>query len=436
VEISFPLLVAALLVNASGLVPVAQDLLLAMALTALSLGRPSRKHVMVLCAGVALAGAFAVAIGASGGSPKAGLDTGLRMATGLAWCVWFSVVTSWRELHAMGRKWSWSRGLADAADFGVAHGFLFLRELERRRDAAAVRQGFSRWASIAPSYGKVLAGTVDAAITRGVAIEEARELRSSDRITSVGWPAVSLRGVTLPGAEGTLRVRDVSLALDHGEHCALMGPSGSGKSTLLRIIAGLEHPPAGALARFGVLVSAQGRHERVDRRVALVFQNPDDQFLGATPLDDIAWGLEQIGHGLEAARTLARHTLQELGIAPLADRPVHELSFGEKKRVAFAGALATSPDVLLCDEPTSGLDPVAARSLARALETETARRGMAVIWVTHDPGVLPESMNRVILIRQGAIVFDGDRATGLSRSLLERAGLAEPEGPGGEEEAR
>jgi cobalt/nickel transport system ATP-binding protein len=206
---------------------------------------------------------------------------------------------------------------------------------------------------------------------------------------------------------------------------ALAGPSGSGKTTLLKTIAGLVQPQAGAIARFGRVMANGPLSERVDGRVALVFQDPNDQLLGATPVEDVTWGLRHRGVPRAAADARARATLDSLVIGELADRPIHELSFGERKRAAFAAALAVRPDLLLCDEPTMGLDPVAASRLVHALAT-AAGAGLTVLWATHDLAALPRAIDRIVLLSGGRVAFDGPLHDGLSPRRLEGAGLAVP----------
>jgi energy-coupling factor transporter ATP-binding protein EcfA2 len=164
----------------------------------------------------------------------------------------------------------------------------------------------------------------------------------------------------------------------------------------------------------------------VDGHVALVFQDPDDQFFASTPIEDLLWGLRQRGVVGPAAEARAQSTLSALGVAACANRPIPTLSFGEKKRVAFASALVTAPRLLLCDEPTMGLDPVAAARLSAALAQATRQTPCAVVWATHDLAHLPPPLERVVLLRDGRVVVDGVRASALSPAWLEAAGLRDP----------
>ena len=163
-----------------------------------------------------------------------------------------------------------------------------------------------------------------------------------------------------PGAqEGALR--GVSFSLAAGEKAALVGPNGSGKSTLLLHLAG-----ALPLSQRGALPASQGAillhgedasPEHLREAVGLIFQEPDDQLLMPTVVEDVAFGLVARGVPLEEARARALQSLASLGVAHLADRPPHRLSGGEKRRVSLAGILVMEPEVLVLDEPINGLDP-------------------------------------------------------------------------------
>ena len=115
-----------------------------------------------------------------------------------------------------------------------------------------------------------------------------------------------------------------------------------------------------------------------------------------------------------------------MGIERLLTRPCHQLSFGEQRRVALAGLLVLEPALLLLDEPTSGLDPVASHELAALVEESARRTGAACVWATHDLQSVPNQAHRVVLIKDGQIIFDGSSEEGLSNPWLLRAGLAIP----------
>jgi len=166
---------------------------------------------------------------------------------------------------------------------------------------------------------------------------------------------------------------------------------------------------------------------RLDGRVGLLLQNPEHHFIASTVAEDVIWGLLQRGVDEEEARQRCSEITKELQIDHLLHRPCHQLSFGEQRRVALAGLLVLEPALLLLDEPTSGLDPVAAHELRALVEQSVQRTGAACIWATHDLHSVPPQVKRVVLLRDGQVVFDGPSEEGLSRSWLVRAGLATPQ---------
>jgi energy-coupling factor transporter ATP-binding protein EcfA2 len=404
----------------------------AMASAQVSLALLAAATVLILIDGVPLARAwpFALALlsgvacvvaGWLAGMADADLARlGARLAAGLAWIAWAGITCRWPEL----RRGLQRVHLDDAAqtlEAAVVHGELLLGELQRGREAVLLRHGGR---SLRPkTIGILLAGAIERAFARTKALDDARALRAGVPGTRGEHPVLGLERLCIDGCCGPARLSNVSLSVGRGEWVALAGPSGSGKTTLLKAAAGLVTPSSGRLLRFGSPVDGKGVSRRVDGRVALVFQDPHDQILGATPVEDVAWGLRQRGTEHADAEARARATLNSIGIGHLADRPIHELSFGERKRVAFAAALACQPTLLLCDEPTMGLDPVAATNLVRALETAAAP-GMTVVWATHDLLALPAPTARLVLIQSGSIIFDGASSEGMSIDRLRRAGLA------------
>ena len=179
--------------------------------------------------------------------------------------------------------------------------------------------------------------------------------------------------------------------------------------------------------RLGLSVSSgTGLRDRLDGRVGFLVQNPEHHFLASTVAEDIMWGLLQRKVKTSEARQRCIEMSQSLGIDHLLNRPCHELSFGEQRRVALAGLLVLEPALLLLDEPTSGLDPVAAHELRSLVEATVRRTGAACIWATHDFNAVPPQAKRVVLLQNGQVLFDGDSREGLSRPWLLRAGLMVP----------
>ncbi len=175
-----------------------------------------------------------------------------------------------------------------------------------------------------------------------------------------------------------------SCRLPAGRRVALLGANGSGKTTLLRCLSGAHRPDSGVVRLAGEPL----RHSRDAlrahrRRVQLVLQDPDDQLFSADVTQDVAFGPLNLGLTDDEARARVAEALGLLGIAHLAGRATHHLSYGERKRVTIAGAVAMRPAVLLLDEPTAGLDPSGVAEMRVALERLTAQ-GTTIALATHD----------------------------------------------------
>lgn len=206
------------------------------------------------------------------------------------------------------------------------------------------------------------------------------------------------------------RLAGVSFDAAPGERLAILGPNGSGKSTLLRLVAGLEAPRQGVVAWGDAVLSREGRvlvpPER--RRMSFLFQE-GVLFPHLSVRANVALGL-----GPRAPReqrgTLVPQALASLGIAHLAERPVPELSGGEQQRVALARCLVQRPRVMLLDEPFQSLDRDATRSIIAELRALAHEHGMAALLVTHEPDEAAAFADRVLLLRDGAVVQAGSMA--------------------------
>lgn len=190
---------------------------------------------------------------------------------------------------------------------------------------------------------------------------------------------------SLEVAFGDRRVlRGLDLNIPPGQRLALLGANGSGKTTLLRALSGSLRPTLGAVCVDDVALSYGRAGLRAHRQVVqLVTQDPDDQLFAADVFRDVSFGPLNLGLSEHEVRERVAHALAVLAIEDLSDRPIHELSYGQRKRVAIAGALAMRPWVMLLDEPTAGLDPQGVDEMVGALEALLADNTTVVI-STHD----------------------------------------------------
>jgi len=195
---------------------------------------------------------------------------------------------------------------------------------------------------------------------------------------------IELDSVEHTFADGSTGLRSCTLALGGGRRHALLGANGAGKTTLLQHLNGLLRPSAGQL-RWDGQPYDYGRAglSELRRRVGLVFQNPDRQLFSALVEEDVSFGPLNLGLDEATVRARVASALDSVGLAGFGRRPVHQLSFGQKKRVCIAGVLAMEPEVLLLDEPMAGLD-APMQSELEALMDGLAASGVTVVLSTHD----------------------------------------------------
>lgn len=202
-------------------------------------------------------------------------------------------------------------------------------------------------------------------------------------------------------ASGPPVLSDLTVRLRAGERVALVGLNGSGKTSLLLAIVGLIWHE-GRIEVCGRPVTPQNI-KQIRQNVGFVFTVPEDQLLFANVIDDVAFGLVRRGVRASEAHKKAQHLLDQLGIGNLARASVHQLSHGQKQRVALAGVLVSSPSLLLLDEPSAALDPPSRRAFARLLKTIDA----AMLIATHDLVFARSLCDRYVLLRDGNVAYDG-----------------------------
>lgn len=376
----------------------------------------------------ALAWMLALAVCALLGGVALSLDmeafakTATRISCGVIWVLWLGTQLDWTSLRQILLTLRVPESVVASLDHALMHGVLTRSEWTRRRDAARLRLGAARLPL--PSWGALIGEGALQAFLRLEHVEENALLRSSSNTGPDAEQATRLDSVDVVRG-GRVVLEQLSLEVAAGECLLVCGPSGAGKSSLLRLLAGLDGPTKGTMTRLGSSVSpGTALRARLDGRVALLGQNPEQHFIASTVAEDIAWGLLHRGIEASRARTRALEIATALRIDHLMARPCHELSFGEQRRVALAGLLVLDPVFLLLDEPTAGLDPVAAHELRRLVEESIRQTGAACVWSTHDLHSLPSQAHRVVLLRSGRALFDGPATEGLSQPWLVRAGLA------------
>ena len=202
-------------------------------------------------------------------------------------------------------------------------------------------------------------------------------------------------------ADDHYTLNGVSFHVKQGEWLSIIGHNGSGKSTTVRLIDGLLEAESGEIIIDGDKLTVDNVWEK-RRQSGMVFQNPDNQFVGATVEDDVAFGLENQGIPLEEMRERVKQALDLVGMSEFKSREPARLSGGQKQRVAIAGVVALRPNIIILDEATSMLDPEGRLDLIRTVKDIKDRYNMTVISITHDLDEVALS-DRVIVMKEGQV---------------------------------
>ncbi len=212
---------------------------------------------------------------------------------------------------------------------------------------------------------------------------------------------------------------------DRGSRVAILGPNGAGKTTMLFHILGLLAPQEGEVRVFGEAPSRDW--PKIRRRVGVVLQNVDEQLLAPTVFDDVAFSPRQYGVPEAEVVEMVQRSLALLGIEKLARRVPHNLSGGEKRKVALAGALVMEPELLVLDEPFEGLDPASRESLIGLLERLSLEKGVTMVMSTHDIDSVPEFADYAYVLAPGGhIVLKGTPAEVFARADIMLEGNIRP----------
>ena len=219
-------------------------------------------------------------------------------------------------------------------------------------------------------------------------------------------------------------VKDITFHVKRGEWLSIVGHNGSGKSTTVRLIDGLLEAESGEIAIDGQRLTEENVWS-IRRQIGMVFQNPDNQFVGATVEDDVAFGLENQGLSRQEMKKRVEEALALVGMLDFKKREPARLSGGQKQRVAIAGVVALRPAILILDEATSMLDPEGRRELIETVKEIRKDYDMTVISITHDLEEVAMS-DRVLVMKKGEIESTSSPRELFSRNDLDQIGLDDP----------
>lgn len=219
-------------------------------------------------------------------------------------------------------------------------------------------------------------------------------------------------------------VKDITFYVKRGEWLSIVGHNGSGKSTTVRLIDGLLEAESGEIVIDGQLLTEENVWN-IRRQIGMVFQNPDNQFVGATVEDDVAFGLENQGLSRQEMKKRVEEALDLVGMLDFKKREPARLSGGQKQRVAIAGVVALRPAILILDEATSMLDPEGRRELIETVKGIRKDYDMTVISITHDLEEVAMS-DRVLVMKKGEIESTSSPRDLFSRNDLDQIGLDDP----------
>lgn len=208
--------------------------------------------------------------------------------------------------------------------------------------------------------------------------------------------------------DGTKALKDVDFSLEKGKTTAILGSNGAGKSSLFLNLNGIYKPLSGE-------VYFQGQPLKYDKKsltelrakLAFVFQDPDDQIFSANVFQDISFGAMNMKLPMDEVKRRVDAAMERTGITHLQQKPTHALSFGQKKRVAIAGALVMQPEILILDEPTAGLDPGGVSDLMHLLKDIQKEQGLTLAIATHDIDMIPLYCEKIYLLNKGEMILSG-----------------------------
>lgn len=238
--------------------------------------------------------------------------------------------------------------------------------------------------------------------------------------------AIKVEGLNYSYPDGTIALEDISLTIHEGEKVVIVGPNGAGKTTFFLHLNGTIKNPGGDVTVFGRSISSMKIAERI-HEVGVVFQDPDDQLFMPTVFDDVAFGPVNMGlDDVEVERRVS-NALSKVGLDGFEKKVPHNLSYGQKKRIALAAVLSMEPKVIVLDEPTANLDPKSRADFIDLINDLNEKDGITTIIAMHDVNALPELATRVYVLNRRIIAKGSPREIFSDYDLLNKNNLEAPD---------
>jgi len=216
--------------------------------------------------------------------------------------------------------------------------------------------------------------------------------------------SIDIESFTYP--DGTRALSDIKFEVRRGEFIGILGSNGSGKTTLLKVTDGLIREFEGKVRLDGIDIRKLSPKE-IYRKVGLVFQNPDDQLFAPTVFEDVAFGPVNMGFDEEEVAARVAGALKDVEMEGYAKKSIHNLSFGQKKRICIAGLLTMGHEILLLDEPTAGLDPLGEYKMMNLLTRLNKEKEVTIVMATHSVDLVPLFLDTLHVLSGGSIVRGG-----------------------------
>ncbi|WP_313342146.1 energy-coupling factor ABC transporter ATP-binding protein [Sedimentibacter sp.] len=237
-----------------------------------------------------------------------------------------------------------------------------------------------------------------------------------------------MEDVTYIYEDGTVALKDVNIDLKKSGKIGIVGSNGSGKSTLFMIFLGLLKPTKGrVIFNEKELKYDKNTLSELRKNAGIVFQDPDKQIFFSSVFDDVAFALRNLKFNEDEVQKRVKLAIEKTGITELQNKPVHFLSYGQKKNVSIASVAAMNHNIIFFDEPTAGLDYRSQENVKSILENISEKQEKSIVVSSHDMNFIYEACDYIYVLNKGCVLSEGKKETiFLNKEILDKAGLEEP----------